>query len=628
MPSSPGLNLLRETWTHAKLRAVLARHPPRALLPALGMPAWSEIAAGELGLRFTSELRALADTEASTPLPALTDDLYASFHRTGIRVTFEQVYFERRLRLGHVALALLLSSETDPGRDRLATSFLAKLDEISAETSWALPAHIRLPALAPTGRDSRCIDLFCAETSSLMADLLEVFSALIPAPLQSRIRQRLHRDVFQNYADNDFHWLRMTNNWNAVCHHGVIGSALALSDDADLIATMLLRAREALPVFLSGFSADGGCSEGPAYWAYGFGWFSLLNERLEHRTRGELSLFDGDDFIRDIARFGPTVGLSNGHVANFSDCAPSGVLDAAVLAYLGERLDDDACRSAAAFNYRHLLDHGADWTWFRSDFLRVSRWLLRCPHPLPTSVPPPADRFFPDLALLVARGTDSRGHLWEFAAKAGHNAEEHNHNDCGSFLLNIDGRRVLIEIGAPEYVRDYFDSARRYTFLAPRSLGHSVPLVNDHEQHAGATHAAKVLCARLTPDRLEFSMDLSACYPEAARVRRLVRTFVFEKTTGRLTLTDEYEFPEPGRFASMLITLEPPALPASSDHVLLGVAPGLTLRVGASAGTRYVAHETCPFRDKSGKEQQVQRLAFVSEVASAAGRLELVFTLA
>lgn len=51
---------------------------------------------------------------------------------------------------------------------------------------------------------------------------------------------------------------------------------------------------------------QGGCSEGPGYWGYGFGLFAVLNKQLETRTEGELSLFEGNPHIREIALYGPT----------------------------------------------------------------------------------------------------------------------------------------------------------------------------------------------------------------------------------------------------------------------------------------------------------------------------------
>jgi hypothetical protein len=375
-------------------------------------------------------------------LPELTDALYGEYFRSGERLSFERVYFERRRRLGRAAAALLLSRAEDVERPRLVESFVRKLRDVFAEESWALPAHVNSAAGGAGGKEPLCIDLFSAETACLMADLLEVFDAVIPAELKTRVRARLRREIFENYATGDFRWLRMTSNWNAVCHRGVLGAALALLDDVDLLAAMLARAREFLPAFLTGFTSDGGCSEGPAYWNYGFGWYAWLNERLEHRTGGGLSLFEGDAFVREIARFGPAMSLAGGQLVNFSECAPAGGLDPAILAYLGKRLDEPSCGAAAAEHYRLLLERGADWHALRTDFLHLSRWLLRFEPAPEQSGAIPGDRYLPELAVWVSRWRDGRAHGWEFAAKAGHNGERHNHNGCGSFLLNIDGRRV------------------------------------------------------------------------------------------------------------------------------------------------------------------------------------------
>ena len=109
------------------------------------------------------------------------------------------------------------------------------------------------------------------------------------------------KQVFENYLERDppFHWAGLPMNWNAVCHQGVLGAALAIEEDHTLVARMLVRAASALPVFLSGFGDEGSTSEGPAYWSYGFGRFSELNAQLEHRTRGELSFFESDEKIAD-----------------------------------------------------------------------------------------------------------------------------------------------------------------------------------------------------------------------------------------------------------------------------------------------------------------------------------------
>ena len=158
------------------------------------------------------------------------------------------------------------------------------------------------------------------------------------------------------------------------------------------------------------------------------------------------------------------------------------------------------------------------------------------------------DAFFRDYGAIVSRGTDARGNLWEFAAKGGHNDEHHNHNDCGSYILNFNGRPAIVEIGAPEYVRGFFDNEKRYTFLAARSLGHSVPLVNGVEQGTGLEFAAGVVGCEMKPERAEFTVDLTKCYPAEACCRRLIRTFTFAKSQGLIRIVDDYELE--GRGAS------------------------------------------------------------------------------
>jgi len=598
------INLIHSTPFETEIVAILAATAGRPSLPPLGDPAWSAIRDNPAVSSWLDPLAARADSEAAEPLPALTDELYADFFKTGDRLPFERPYFERRRRLGRVAMAVLLCD--DATRARLLPSFLRKLGEIMDEESWSLPAHVWTE---PTGKNPWMIDLFAAETANNLADLLVVFAAVIPADLAQRIKTRLHVQIFENYVNprTTFHWLNITNNWNAVCHQGVLGAALAVEEDHALVARMLHLAAGRLPAFLGGYGADGSTSEGPGYWSYGFGWFAELNAQLEHRTGGQLSVFEGDSKVAAIARFAPQVTLAEGHFVNFSDGGRTGRLSPSLLTYLGQRLSDPVLTAQGTALYRHQADTGSDLNALRCDFFFLTRLALRTPAPAQLAAarePVHADVFFPDYGAIVARGTDARGHLWEFAAKGGHNAEHHNHNDCGSFLLNVDGAPALIEIGSPEYVRAFF-SDKRYEFLAARSLGHSVPFVNGCEQPEGAAFAAAILKTEIGTDRVEFSVDLTKCYPPEAHCVKLHRSFVFEKSAGLLTITDTYELAAPGLIESLLIC--PPAVTRDGDDALVATPKG-SLRITPAAGTRITAIETCDYRGHHGTDEQVQRV--------------------
>ncbi len=374
-------NLFRDVSSAGQLEEIFTRNPRRPLLPPIGDEAWRVARKNPVVAGLVAPLQERALAETGEPLPILTDELYASFRSTGIRLTFERVYFQRRRMLGRAVISLLLAAPDDPQFGPLTASMLEKLTGIFEEVSWALPAHVNWHNNDVSGKEPMQIDLFCAETANLMAEMLDLFGEMIPAALRTRIKARLHTDVWENYATNfdKFHWPKVIHNWNAVCHQGVLGSALALEEDAAQLARMFWLARQSLPLFLEGFSKDGGCSEGIGYWSYGFGWFTVLNEQLETRTGGELSLFEGDDHIRHIAQFGPRMALTGGKLVNFSDNGATGTLGGPLLTYLGQRLQEPDCAREGTRGYRHLVHSGIAMDAERCDVFFLGRLVLRCP---------------------------------------------------------------------------------------------------------------------------------------------------------------------------------------------------------------------------------------------------------
>jgi hypothetical protein len=261
----------------------------------------------------------------------------------------------------------------------------------------------------------------------------------------------------------------------------------------------------------------------------------------------------------------------------------------------------------------------------RCDVFFLGRLLLRCPEKPPVQDErPAADCFLPDLTVLVAHGGDHRGHRWDFAAKAGHNQEHHNHNDCGGFLLNIDGVRLVAEIGAPEYVKDFF-SPKRYEFLAARSLGHSVPLINGCEQSEGASFASRVTAHTLNPERAEFVVDATACYPSEAGCRQFVRAFRFEKQTGKLTVQDTFDLSRTEALEGALIAIYPVILEKNQAMIRGG---GLELVVRALPGTKLDRVEVRPYKAHTGQDAYVHRLVWKPETLRAQVSLTVEMELA
>lgn len=75
------------------------------------------------------------------------------------------------------------------------------------------------------------------------------------------------------------------------------------------------------------------------------------------------------------------------------------------------------------------------------------------------------------------------------AAKGGHNAESHNHNDVGNFIVYADGYPAISDVGVETYTAKTF-SAQRYDIWTMQSAFHNLPIINGFMQKNGGNFKA------------------------------------------------------------------------------------------------------------------------------------------
>ena len=293
------------------------------------------------------------------------------------------------------------------------------------------------------------------------------------------------------------------------------------------------------------------------------------------------------------------MSLTNGRTVNFADGSGCGQINPRLLGYLGNRLDNQQLHDQGLLAYNSLTAKPISLTHERADLFYFARLIRDWPDgTTDTAQSSNFDFYFRDIEAIVSRRRDISGRLWEFAAKGGHNDEAHNHNDCGSYLINIDGTPAVIEIGAPEYTREYF-GPRRYQNIAARSLGHSVPLVNGIEQAPGLSFNSVVLKHEFGADKVTFSLDLSGCYPDEANIVRLERQFEFERTgifgvTDLFELHAESENVETAIITSGRVTSLRNSVLIEIDEVTLTITPKPGARIANIVEYRYSDHEGHP----------------------------------
>ncbi|MGO4545870.1 heparinase II/III family protein [Paenibacillus sp. 2TAB23] len=478
--------------------------------------------------RLVEEIRADADNRLLAPDPELTFALFRIFRDTGERLAYEKVYFERRKRLN----AFVIMALQEPNSKKYETAALDTIWSICNEFTWCLPAHFNERAEQPD------IDLFAAETGFALSEVLLLLGERLPRLLRERIEAEIENRIFRPFLEQGpYGWETAEHNWSAVCAGSIGAAALHLMNDMSRLSELLERVLRSLDYYLDGFGEDGACAEGYSYWQYGFGYFVYFAQLLKEATDHRIDLFDSRK-VKEIALFQQKSFTSGNAVVNFSD-APneSGIflgLSCCLHKEYHEVIVPDASLRAT-----YSSDHCGRWApAIRNLIWAKEEWLVSNGN---KTLWQSESYYLPDVAWLLSRHVSTNGGSYSFAAKGGHNAEPHNHNDVGHFLLHADGQAYLADLGSGKYTADYFGKGR-YDIWCNGSQGHSVPIVNGSHQQAGQPFRAKVVEAdsAVREDLLE--LEISGAYG-LSQLERLGRRFHWQKEElPCLSLIDRFSF--------------------------------------------------------------------------------------
>ncbi len=514
----------------------LQEHPATELLrkgsrelypPAEDRKAWDGIPA-----MYRDEIREMAAGYEEIPYPPRTASGFLAFARNGDRQADEKPYFTRRRKL----CAAVLSACAFPGTaaDEIADGIWC----ICEETSWVISAHNvnPIPGAPPPAKyplpDIRkpYIDLFCAQTGmilSLTASLLGKTLDRISPVIRKRIRKEVRRRILKPFMEtDDFWWMgfrrKDLNNWTPWIISNVLVCAVLDPMPADKLALLLNRACGMLDRYLETIPEDGGCDEGAGYWNMAGGALLDCLVLMEKITDGQMS-FRKEEKIRNILRFPMKVQMGKGWFANFADCDARPFISGERLETAGRMLEDPAL-AAFGTRMRGMVANQLN------DVPHLTRALDLLFHEPAADQDPDAgmeDTWLPDLQIRLVRRDG-----WRLACKGGHNGENHNHNDVGTFILFRGGEPAVVDAGNMVYTARTF-SEERYTLWNVQAGWHNLPMIGGQEELEGREHAAKDV--RCTPDGME--LDISAAYDDAAGVEWLKRSFSLRPDG--LSLTDE-----------------------------------------------------------------------------------------
>ncbi len=485
----------------------------------------------------------LAQNALTAPIPELPASLFMEFVRIGDRKHYEKPYFQRRQMLEALVLA-----EGYEYRGRFIDRIIDYLWAIMGEYTWSLPAHVNSGGDPLPELPFEMVDLFCAETGMLLAQTLNFMESElrdVSLNLVSGIRRNLQKRIIEPCEREPFPfwWGHGFNNWSPWCASNVLGVALTvLSGQPERQEKMVRSLAAIIDRYLDLYPADGGCDEGPSYWGVSPASMLIFLEELYNASGGKISIYD-EPLVRHMGEFFADCYLDGGCFTPFSDAAVRFDPPVPLCRRYGERTGSEKLKN---FTLRMLAGLNGEpyqpYTGYTStsSLFRMPAFLFWLPAE-EVPAPPAADSvsYYPVVQQLFVHA----GKL-AFAAKGGHNAENHNHNDLGQFMFFHSGEPMIVDLGRCEYTRHTF-SERRYENWVLNALGHNPPLFDGVGQHDGKEYRAADVRFSQEGNRVQLEMELAGAFPaelELVSVRRSIR---LDTGSGEIQVEDRWESRRP-----------------------------------------------------------------------------------
>lgn len=483
------------------------------------------------------------------PMPPFVDSLYLHLNATNVRLPGENMMNARYNYVFKLALAECLEN-----KGRYMRAIENGIIELCNQKPWSIPAHDR--SLQNYNGTDYYVDLVVATAGNSLAQCVYMLGDKLSMETRARVQCAFREKVFRPIRrcleeTKPFYWFTVTNNWNSVCLAGVTGAALTLLTDKEERAYFVAAAEKYHEYGMKGYADDGYCSEGVGYYNYGFRAYILLREEVCRATQGKIDFFRLPKFAR-IARYGKNIQMLNGICPAYSDCRIGLSPDWFITNYC------DNVLGTAPYNEKYNFPTGGNLSLNFIEMFPRQAWKMELTDEIREALRAEADplhSYYEQAGILIARPVANGTCRMAVSVKGGHNAENHNHNDVGSYAVSLGKETMAGDQGGPfSYPGDYFDRNATEKYKIKGSYGHPVPVVDGVMQKNGRQAQGVILEKQFTDTKDVFRIDYTSAY-SVPQLSRLIRTFNYDRSgAGSFTVNDEFTATSPVRFETALTT--------------------------------------------------------------------------
>ena len=324
-------------------------------------------------------------------------------------------------------------------------------------------------------------------------------------------------------------WIRANNNWGQVCHAGMLAAALALvEEDPVETARFAQRCVERLPDSMKALAPNGNYPEGPGYWNYGVEFNFVAIALLEGVLGGDFGLTALPGF-RETGAYPDIVTGPSGETFNYAD-GGSGRGTCPAMWWFAKRFD-----RPEVLPYFELGAYRQACTTAKLERKREGNrmfayglFYVETPKEGPRPELPRVWDAGGPVPITVQRSTWDDEKALFVGLKGGSPRANHGHMDGGSFILEAQGVRWGVDLGAEGYhgiesrgmnLWSMSQHSDRWTIFRLGTSGHNVLMLDGCQQ--AVTGFAKVLEVK-PGDGMgsAVTLDLSSLYTNATQVVR------------------------------------------------------------------------------------------------------------
>lgn len=539
---------------------------------------WDKIAASESGKNWLGGALLVLDKKPEIPI---SDEVYRQANKAGNRGMYKPKYYDTMDRLEQYMLA-----ECMENKGRFLPQINVYLRAIMNMKSWMHPNHDDKDNSVLEGK-RMAIDLGARKFGSDLALAEVLLGDKLPGDIRMEISAQLRRRIIDSYlkscrGDNSGNsWIKGSNNWNSVCTSGSLFVVIAVSNDADERLAAVGCALNSMKYYLAGFGSDGYCSEGMGYWGYGFGHYMYLAQILLDYSQGQIDLFkfDNPEKLKKIGNFPEYFQIQNDIYPAFSDASVTGG-------------SDNFPKIMAAKYY------GAQSPFSYTKMQAVEQLILwSAPDTIVSGKAPVLQgaSYFDDYGITVSRGKQ-QDVPFSIAIKAGNNAENHNHDDIGSYSLILGEDLMTGDLGKPAYIAGAFDKDNK----ARCSWGHPVPRIDTKLQSNGRAFFGTIVEKEFTKDVDRVVMDIKTAY-EVPSLITLTRTMKNNKSgAGTIEVQDQFSSSVPIAFGTAIMTYAKYEIMDSNTIILAAKNQKVKAEIISEGAPVKIVTEPVPVRLSSG----------------------------